>query len=288
MRCRAGRFPAAAQRQEQRDLVGRELRIAGGQCAFGRGQRALRVQRGQKVGAAVAVQRAGLLRRQRALVARRLQRGIAVELARIDRQRGLGFAQRVEHRAVEAGQRRLAGGPRFGNAAARRAIGRDRPRDQRAYAPAPGIGGAEVGQFADAAARQPQRDARIQVGGGDADAGGGAGQAAFGLPDIGPAPQQRRAVADRHRVGQARRGAALGGGRQCGRRLAGERGQPELRAALQRRQRRQHGPQLFDLRRGAAGVERAAAAGADAPFGQREEFPLQVQRAPGDPDLRRG
>ena len=53
--------------------------------------------------------------------------------------------------------------------------------------------------------RAAERDARIEVGGGDADPRGRRGQPALGRADVGPAGEQLRAVADRDRLVELQR-----------------------------------------------------------------------------------
>lgn len=96
------RLPAPSQGKEHGDLVAGKLRVGRCQRTFRRGERAFGVQRGQKIGAAVAAQLACLPRRQCALVAGARQVRMAIKIACIHGQGSFGFAQRVQHRRIEA------------------------------------------------------------------------------------------------------------------------------------------------------------------------------------------
>ncbi|KAG1534814.1 hypothetical protein G6F50_015469 [Rhizopus delemar] len=134
-----------------------------------------------------------------------------------------------------------------------------------------------------------QRDLRIQVGGGDADARGAGGQRAFGLADVGAAAQQRGAIAYGNGVGQARRRGALQQRRRDFiRRLARQCRQAVQRGALLRLERRQVGLQLFQLAARAGDVQRGAAAGALQAADGVQRFLLHLYRVLGRRQLHAG
>jgi hypothetical protein len=256
------RLPAAAQCHEKHHLVVGQLRLAGGQRRFARGQRALGIERVEVAGAPVLVELARLPRDDGALVARGFERGAAVELARVVAQRGLGLAQRGEHGAVELRERAARAGLGLRDARLHHAGVGNGPRDQRAEAVAHAVLAAEVGGGAGRQGLQADRHVRVQVGRGHADARGGRGQRALGLADVGPAAQQLRAVAHGQHAGHARRRGAVGHlARKVLRQRAGERGQAVQRGLPAGLQRRQRGVERLQLRTRAARVDGAGAAG---------------------------
>jgi hypothetical protein len=118
---------------------------------------------------------------------------------------------------------------------------------------------------------------RVQVGRGHADARGGCGQRALGLADVGPAAQQRGAVAHGQHAGHARRRGAVGHfARKVLRQRAGERGQAVQRGLAAGLQRRQRGIERLQLRTRAARVDGAGAPGVLQALGDVDRVFLQA------------
>ena len=143
------------------------------------------------------------------LLLRLIQRLPAVERRAVERQRLFGFLERREHDGIEGGERARLRGPGLAHPGACAGHVGKRPADGGADAPGPADVVVELGQLAGGAAvKADQVHRRIQLGGGHADLGRGGGETPLGLADIGPALEQRRAVAHRNeRVEARRRGA---------------------------------------------------------------------------------
>ena len=249
-------LPAAAERAEQVDLRLGDRGIRRRQRGLGIGKGALGVEQVERVDVALGLARAGDPRRRLGFVECRLERGTPLERAAVIGQRRLGLLQRGQHRAVEGGERLAAIG--FGGSDAgtcRRRV--HRPVDQSADQPAQRSRTEDVAEVvAGRSPRPAQRDARVQIRGGDADARSGGREPALCRAHVRPTGEQRRAVADRDRLVEPQRGVAfarLGG--QLGRRLADQRGEAEQRRIALRGERGHVRLALVAQRRDAGDVE---------------------------------
>ena len=120
------------------------------ELGFRLGKGALGIEQGERIHLALALLGADDPGRDFGLVARRLQRLAAPERIGIGRQRGLGFLQRAEHRAVELGQRLLRAGLGARDPGAGPGMVGEGPADQRAEQEADRV----AEQIADAARRR--------------------------------------------------------------------------------------------------------------------------------------
>ncbi len=152
------------------------------------------------------------------------------------------------------------------------------PVDQPADQPAQRTAGEDVAEAGTGRPERPaQRDARIEVGGGDADPRGGGGEAALGGAHVGAAGEQRGAVADRDRLVDAQRGGPRAGfGRQIGGRAPGERGEAEQRGLALGGERGDVGLALVAQRGDPGGVEAGREADFAAPLGDRDRLVEQL------------
>src|SRR6266851_2185782 len=119
----------------------------------------------------------------------------AIEFRAVRCQRLLGLLESLEYDGVEARKRGRRVGLGLGHARSRQGLVRETPAD--AGADAPGtcfVRGELVELCADAAVEAREADARIQVGGGHADARRGAGDPPFRLTHIGAPPEELSAV----------------------------------------------------------------------------------------------
>ena len=159
----------------------------------------------------------------------------------------MGFADGVEHYAIEMRQRALGRG--FGLTDSRPgAVGRHGPGQQRPEAPAIGRRFAEVFQDADGTDGRADADVRVQLASSDADAGSRGSQSSLGLPHIGTAFEQGGAVTDRQQLRnlwQLR--AAIGADRQLIHRFGQQHRQPEQPRLTRRLITRHVGAQGFEL-----------------------------------------
>ena len=137
--------------------------------------------------------------------------------------------------------------------------------------------------------RTTQTDARVELGGGDADPGGGGVELTIGLADIGPAGEQARAVADRDRPGQSRRcRAGRRFPREIGRWTAGEDCEPIERSLPLRLERRNGRPGAIELCAGLARFEHRRPPAFEQPPGQIIGFLLHPHAFLRDGELAPG
>ncbi|CAM2139022.1 hypothetical protein PT2222_110076 [Paraburkholderia tropica] len=225
MKPRSG-LPAAAERLEHRHLIERDLLRGLRERRVHVHEAALRVEHAERIERARAELALGEREGASVLGARRLQRMALAPRRAVTRERLLGFLQGAQHARIERGARAGVVGTRraqFGTA--RRQI-RKAPANQRADTPRHRIPVAD--RCGIARRRQPvhraaQHDGRIQRRLRRADAGMRRREFAFGLAQIGTATQQRRAIAERKRLRERGRRAALHGGRRnLGRRMTRE------------------------------------------------------------------
>src|ERR1700731_4944100 len=138
----------------------------------------------------------------------RVRQGLApIEFRAVSSQCLLGLLEGLQYDAVEARERGGCGGFGLGHARSRQGLVRETPADARTHAPGTrAIRGELVELYADAAEKAGETDARIQVGGGNADARRGGGNLPFGVAYIGAPLEQRGAVTDGDERIEARRG----------------------------------------------------------------------------------
>ncbi|MNL29722.1 hypothetical protein D3C87_1514150 [compost metagenome] len=169
------------------------------------------MQVGQEGGTTRLEEAVSLIRRQFCRLLGVCQGITALQQCRILGQASLGFADRVEHHAVEMRERALGG--RLGFADARSgAVGRHGPGQRRPEAPAIGRRLAKVVEDTHGADGRADADVRVQLPRGDANRGGCRRQSTLGLPYVGTTLEQRCAIAHRHQLRDLRQ---FGAGRRA-------------------------------------------------------------------------
>lgn len=167
---RSSAFPPSAQGEEQIDLAHGNLRVRRGQLRRDVGVSAGRLQVRQERLAAGLEEAVRLVGRQfRRLLG--IRQGItALQQRGVLGQGGLGFANGVEHNAVEVSQHTLGRGFGFTDAGAG-AVGRYGPGQRRPETPTVGGWVAEITQDADGTDGRADADVRVQLARSDADTG---------------------------------------------------------------------------------------------------------------------
>src|SRR6266446_4087719 len=118
----------------------------------------------------------------------RIGQGLAaIEFRAVRRQRLLGLLESLKYGGVETRERGSGIGLGLGHARPRQGLVRETPADAGADAPGARVVRGELVELcAHAAVEAGETDARVQVGGGNADARCGGSDPPFGLAHIGP------------------------------------------------------------------------------------------------------
>jgi len=187
-------LPTAAQRQEQIDLIERDLSFCRRQLRVRGGQRARSIQIGNKRFPSGDVKPMRLISRFSRRFLRGPQRIGACVIGGIGGETGLRLPQRLQHDAIELSERSIGAVLRFANPPAR-AVHRKGPTDQRTEAPSCGRLRAEILENPGQASGSTDTYCRIQRPSRHADPRRRCSQLALSFAHIGTPAQQCGAIA---------------------------------------------------------------------------------------------
>src|SRR5882762_4029877 len=193
--------PTPSERLEHGNLVLNERRIG---CGNGRIRRNQRLLGREQIEIAGGPRHHLIVSHVEYLVRPLLSFGqslAAIQFGAIGRQRLLGLLERLKYDGIEARERCSSVGLCLPHARARCCVVGKGPCDARSHAPSYSLVRRQLVQLgADTPNQALERDLRIQIGGCDSDPGRRGCHTPVSLPHVGPALQQRRAIANGNEV----------------------------------------------------------------------------------------